>query len=608
MVSTPTLGIDLGTSHTVAVLRHIDGRIESVLFDGSPLLPSAVFADDDGQLTVGRDALDSARRDPSRFEPHPKRHVQDGTVLLGHREIPVEELFAAVLAKVQVECRQVLGADPGAVALTYPASWGPTRRLILEDAARAAGFGTAVLVPEPIAAATYYAVELGHQVPIGHAVVVHDFGGGTFDASVVERGPAGLEVLAVDGLDDLGGIDIDAAIVRHLGERVGDEDAWQRLLTPQTPGERRQWRSFHDDVRQVKERLSRQSNADVFIPVVDREVHLTRTELEGLTRPLLARAVNVVRAVIRSSRLLDDKIAGIFLVGGASRMPLVSTVLHQELDRPPTVIDRLEQVVAHGALLAAAAPPAAEPGHWPAAPDPRAEPQKYLPSPPLAVSPQPVATSLPGPVSPTEAEVATATPPSRPDEPAPAVPILPPHRPELGAPLTRFPGILWAVFAIFMLQGLLPVLMAFDDVYLEHYFTTVWAVPVAGMIALNWRNPGTAVLYALTTVGIVVYWAGQADYRAGLTITPALLGVPLLLRMRNPVALRLCVLAQLVGVIMFVLAVFAVHSSQGATPEVGELAPGFILYGLIALTAVLLLIRGDASRNWFGFRPDQIRV
>jgi len=206
------------------------------------------------------------------------------------------------------------------------------------------------------------------------------------------------------------------------------------------------------------------------------------------------------------------------------------------------------------------------------------------------------------------AEAATDTPLSRPDEPAPAVPILPPHRPELGAPLTRFPGILWVVFTIFMLQGLLPVLLAFDDVNFEHYFTTVWAVPVAGVLALTWRNPGTAVLYALTTVGIVVYWAGQADFRAVLTITPALLGAPLLLRIRNPVALRLCVLTQLVGVIMFVLAVFAINSSQDTPPEAGELAPGFILYGLIALTAVLLLIRGDASRNWFGFRPDQIRV
>lgn len=94
------LGVDFGTSNTVAVARWPDGRARPILVDGSPLLPSAVFADTEGNLLVGRDAVHSARLDPARFEPNPKRRVDDGLVLLGEREFEVIELISAVLARV----------------------------------------------------------------------------------------------------------------------------------------------------------------------------------------------------------------------------------------------------------------------------------------------------------------------------------------------------------------------------------------------------------------------------------------------------------------------------------------------------------------------------
>lgn len=352
------LGIDFGTSHTVAMLRRPDGRVEPLMFDSSPLLPSSVAAPSDGPLLVGRDAVDSARTDPSSFEPNPKRRVDDGSVLLGVREVPVVDLFGAVLDRVRRECVKVIGAVPRAVSLTYPAAWGPTRRLVLLEAARRAGLPEPRMVPEPVAAATYFVRQLQHEVPVGGAVVVHDFGGGTFDASVVRRGPVGFEVLSVDGLTDLGGVDVDEAIIAYLRSQVDAPELWRRLLTPTNPADLRHWRSFREDVQRVKERLSRQSSADLYVPIVDKEVHLTREELERLTAPMLARAVRVVEAVIQTSRLPRQAFAGLFLVGGSSRMPLVSTMLHRALGTAPTVIDQIEQVVAHGALLAAAPEPA----------------------------------------------------------------------------------------------------------------------------------------------------------------------------------------------------------------------------------------------------------
>jgi len=88
------LGVDLGTSHTVAMLRHPDGRVRPLLFDGQPLLPSAVYLDTTGRLHVGRDAVRLGYAEPARLEPNPKRHVDAGTILLGGAEVPVAELYA----------------------------------------------------------------------------------------------------------------------------------------------------------------------------------------------------------------------------------------------------------------------------------------------------------------------------------------------------------------------------------------------------------------------------------------------------------------------------------------------------------------------------------
>ena len=210
------LGVDFGTSNTVAVARWPDGRARPILVDGSPLLPSAVFAETGGTLAVGRDAVHSARLDPARFEPNPKRRIDDGLVLLGEQEFAVVDLIAAVLARVAEEWHRTVGTGPADVTLTCPATWGAARRTLLAEAAARAGLEGARLVAEPVAAATYFAEILGRDVPIGSVVVVHDFGAGTFDASVVARNAGGFEVMAVDGWDDIGGLDVDAAVVEHL--------------------------------------------------------------------------------------------------------------------------------------------------------------------------------------------------------------------------------------------------------------------------------------------------------------------------------------------------------------------------------------------------------
>src|SRR4051812_14603074 len=132
MVGGPRVGIDFGTSHTVAMCQWQGRPVYPLLFDASPLLPSAVFAVD-GRLLVGRDAERSARIDPAAFEPAPKQRIDDGTVLLGTTEYPVADLIAAVLRRCLDEAERVTGEAVEQVVLTHPAGWGQHRQAVLVD-------------------------------------------------------------------------------------------------------------------------------------------------------------------------------------------------------------------------------------------------------------------------------------------------------------------------------------------------------------------------------------------------------------------------------------------------------------------------------------------
>jgi hypothetical protein len=351
------LGVDLGTSNTVAVLGRPDGRVTPLLFDGAPILPSCVCVTEDGDVVVGPDAIHSAASRPASFEPYPKRRIDDGTVLLGDVEVPVVDLLAAVLRRVADEANRVAGTTVGSVTLTHPAGWGAPRQEVLRAAAAVAGLPTPTLVAEPVAAAAYFVQVLGRSLPPGAALAIFDFGAGTFDASVVRREPNGFTTLAVEGLDAVGGIDIDAAIVEHIGEALTERapEAWHRLLTD--PAERRHNRALWDDVRAAKEMLSRSSSSMVHTPIEGPDLPLGREQFDALATPLLAQAVAATDKAIRAAGRTPAELAGVLFVGGSSRIPLASTLLHRSLGVAPTVLDQPEVVVANGALLATPAGP-----------------------------------------------------------------------------------------------------------------------------------------------------------------------------------------------------------------------------------------------------------
>ncbi|MEU8262303.1 Hsp70 family protein [Micromonospora sp. NPDC048999] len=364
------LGVDLGTSNTVAVLRWPDGRTRPLLVDGQPILPSGVYAEADGRLHVGRDAQRLAQAAPDRYEPNPKRRVDEPQVALGDRRHSPAELLGAVLRTVGEAAVGAVGFLPPAV-VTCPATWDAVRRQVLADALALAGWPQAAehtmsgpippgtrLLREPVAAARYYTQVLRRPVPVGDCVAVFDFGGGTLDVAVVRNegadpwGDSGFAVVSCGGLADLGGLDLDAALLALLGARIGAAHAtqWARLAEPVNATQWRDRLQFAENVRGAKEMLSRSTQAPVAVPGIEVAVPLTREELERIATPLLRRAVAETRRVVAAAGLTPERLAGLFLVGGSSRIPLVARLLHAELGIAPTVLEQPELPVAEGAL------------------------------------------------------------------------------------------------------------------------------------------------------------------------------------------------------------------------------------------------------------------
>jgi molecular chaperone DnaK (HSP70) len=393
------LAIDLGTCNTVAVVARDGTAPRALVFDGSPMLPSATFLDSAGAIHVGRDAERLMVDDPARYEPFPKRRIDDGAVLLADREIPVVDLFAAVLRRVAAEAALAGVPAAGGAVLTCPVRWGSGRRAVLRRAAEVAGFGAVHVIDEPVAAAWYCSSVLGQRIGPGRSLAVFDFGGGTLDVTVVRNGPEGLAVSGTGGLDDLGGADIDAALVTHLARAGGP--AWHRLVTPRGPADLRDRQLLWTEVRAAKEMLSRATVAPVRVPGHERSTHLTREELDHVARPLVDHAVEETARVLHRCGVRPGDLDAVLLVGGSSRLPLVASRLHTRLGVGPVVPEQPELPVAYGALAAAAASAPAQstapvsagtwPGTWPG-------PAAPVTGPPM--SPGYGARPAPGPVPP----------------------------------------------------------------------------------------------------------------------------------------------------------------------------------------------------------------
>jgi actin-like ATPase involved in cell morphogenesis len=361
------LGVDLGTTYTAAAVN-VDGRVEMLgLGIRAMQVPSVVFVRDDGEIVVGEAAEQQGAADPARLVREFKRRVGDSVPLVvGGSPFSAQALTAKLLAWVVQVATERQGGPPEHVCVTHPANWGPFKRDLLGQAIELAGLrGTATSTcTEPEAAAIAYASR--DRVAEDDRVAVYDLGGGTFDAAVLVREGAGFRLLGPpEGVEHLGGIDFDEAVFRHVLASLGDDVAG---LDDSDPATATALARLRRDCVEAKELLS--FSVDTVVPValpgINRSVRLTRGEFADMLRPAIAETVAAMRRVLDSCGVTAADVSAMLLVGGSSRIPLVSEMLSAAFGRPLALDNHPKHDIALGAAIRGT--PAAQP---PSVPPPR---------------------------------------------------------------------------------------------------------------------------------------------------------------------------------------------------------------------------------------------
>jgi molecular chaperone DnaK len=347
-VSGPSVAVDLGEFGVAAAVD--DGREVTEL----DLELAAVLAADDGEaLLTGYEARRRAAADPSRFEPSPRRHVDEATLLLGTRVVGVGEALGAVLAATVDRAAPALrGARPTTLVLTHPASWGASRREVL----RRAGAGLAgqlVLVPEPVAVAAHAAWMRPAGTPDG-PVAVLDVGTRSAWAAVATTGPEPA-VLAERSSRAFGGDDADELLLRAVLSALPTDAPGavrvREVVAGATLPDRRHRQVLVEDVRAARERLSDAEQAEIPLPGGATSAWCSRGELEDLLREPCEGLVALLTRTLSDAGVEATALAGLRLVGGFARTPLLGTLVHRELGVPPVVPPEPRTVAARGALL-----------------------------------------------------------------------------------------------------------------------------------------------------------------------------------------------------------------------------------------------------------------
>jgi actin-like ATPase involved in cell morphogenesis len=347
------LGIDVGTTFTAAaVLRNRQAEI-CPLGTRSATIPSVVLLREDGEMLVGEAAERRAVTEPERVAREFKRRCGDSTPLvLGGTPMSPEALTASVITAVVADVTTRQGAAPAAICLSHPANWSPFKTDLLRQTVRLADLDVPVrFVTEPEAAAIDYAH--ARHLDVGETVAVYDLGGGTFDAAVVRRTQDGFAVLGnPEGIDRLGGTDIDAAVFDHVSRSL---DGRLADLDEDDPGTVAAMARLRRECTEAKEALSGDTDTSIpiILPGLTTAVRLTRGELETMVRPALQASIGALRRALRSAGLAPEDLSAVLLVGGSSRIPLVAELVGAELGRPVAVDTEPKHAVALGAALLA---------------------------------------------------------------------------------------------------------------------------------------------------------------------------------------------------------------------------------------------------------------
>ena len=335
------IGIDLGTTNSLVAI--VESGIPLVLADGQGrrLTPSVVRVSAAGEPVVGWEAKRGRVAHPEMTVTSIKRFMgrrgdevdsivaasayairAEGSgpvaVPLHGRDWSPEELSAEILKALRTIAAEGMIDRPEAAVITVPAYFNDAQRNATRNAGELAGLRVERIINEPTAAALAYGLgSLKEQ----SKVAVYDFGGGTFDLSILELNEGVFQVLATCGNTRLGGDDIDRVLIEHLAEQIGQAGGPSAATDPAI------WARLAEAAEEAKARLSTENEVAIALPFLAPEFSfeytLTREQLERLAKPVVARSREYCLKALADAGLASGDLDQVILVGGQTRMPLV---------------------------------------------------------------------------------------------------------------------------------------------------------------------------------------------------------------------------------------------------------------------------------------------